>query len=444
MKNTTIKLENGSFLIQEHDLINKIIGTIDPKNFAKLIYKVGLTANPRKSKVGKITNAIQETLQFNPEMFSFKTNGLLVATSECQRLDRGRFNLSFEDQRFEGVLDGGHNTLAIGLHILDAFGVDIRKIKIWDDFLEVWNQQDEDAVYSLVDELKFAVPIEIIYPTEKAAPNFIETVFDISDARNNNDSLSSTTKHDHQGYYEILKESLDESINEKVEWKDNDVNENTSIKSQDIIAMSLVPLLALQRENKLPEGVPTINPVNIYSSKSKCVDIFNKLISIERDKSGNNEVIDTYIVSAFRMLKDLPRMYDLIYKEFPDSYNINSSRFGGIESVRIYKKNEKAGKRFLRNPPLTKFYGEECVYKYPDGFIIPVFCALSEWMEVRGDKLEWKVTDPEKLLKDNLTKFTKMFLETTIKDNDYNPQSIGKNTGGYMTMSREFQFALLQ
>ncbi len=144
------------------------------------------------------------------------------------------------------------------------------------------------------------------------------------------------------------------------------------------------------------------------------------------------------------MLKDLPRMYDLIYKEFPDSYNINSSRFGGIESVRIYKKNEKAGKRFLRNPPLTKFYGEECVYKYPDGFIIPVFCALSEWMEVRGDKLEWKVTDPEKLLKDNLTKFTKMFLETTIKDNDYNPQSIGKNTGGYMTMSREFQFALLQ
>ena len=144
------------------------------------------------------------------------------------------------------------------------------------------------------------------------------------------------------------------------------------------------------------------------------------------------------------MLEDLPRLYDLIYKEFPESYNLNSSGFGRISSVRIYKKGEKSGKKFLRKPSTTKYYDHECTYKYPDGFISPIFCALSEWMEVRGNKLEWAVNNPDELIKNNLRDFTKMFLETTIKDNDYNPQSIGKNTGGYMTMAREFQFALFK
>jgi len=36
-----------------------------------------------------------------------------------------------------------------------------------------------------------------------------------------------------------------------------------------------------------------------------------------------------------------------------------------------------------------------------------------------------------------------MFLKATVKDNDYNPQLVDKNTGGYMTMARELQFALM-
>lgn len=443
MNKTIIKLETACF--QEHDRVNKILGTLDAKNIAKLIDAVGLTANPRKSKVGKITNAIQETLEYSPELFRFKSKGLLVSTSKCLELDRNRFDLSFEEEKYEGVLDGGHNMLAIGLHLLSKLGEDelvVRKIKLWDQFVEIWKNQDVSARDELLDneELnKLSVPVEIIYPSELEAPNFIETVLEISDARNNNDSLSSTTKHEHKKYYEILKTSLDVNINQKVEWKDNDVGK--SIKSQDIIAMSLIPLYALQEAGKLPEGSPKINPVSIYSSKSSCVETYNAIIRAEYKRNSSEEVSDPYLISAFSLMKDLPFLYDLIYKEFPKAYNSNSGAFGRISCVKLFDPQKKAdGKTYLRAKPKTKFYEAECDYKYPDGFIMPIFGALSEWMEVKGNQLQWKMISPSASIEEKLKKFTEMFIAVSIKDNDYNPQSVGKNSGAYMIMRQTLQY----
>ena len=445
--NITIKVDN--FYQQNHDRVHKIIGTISAKNFAKLISGVGLTANPRKSKVGKITSAIQDTLEHDPHLFSFKSKGLLVATGECVPLERGRFTLSFNDPSYEGVLDGGHNMLAIGLFILFELAeleVDstltrsvVDKCKRWDQFVELWSSLDSELKHELIDSMVFNVPIEIIFPTQKEAPRFIETVYEISDARNNNDSLSETTKHDHRQYYEILKQSLDPIIRDKVEWKDNDVG--ISIDSKQIIAMSLIPFLAIQRDKAL-DDLPRINPVNLYSSKASCVTALNTIIKIERDKNGSNEINHPLLISAFKMLKDLPRLFDLIYSEFPNSYNEISPGFGRIAKVRLYDVGEKAGGSYLRNKPKTKYYERTCKYQYPEGFIMPIFCSIYEMMEVNDNQLVWKVANPDSFIKENLTEFTKMFLETTIKDNDYNPNSVGKNTGGYLLMAQTIKFAV--
>jgi hypothetical protein len=443
MKNAIIiKLETACF--QDHDRVNKIIGTLDAKNFAKLIDAVGLTANPRKSKVGKITSAIQDTLEISPELFRFKSKGLLVSTSSCKKLDRNRFQLSFEDETYEGVLDGGHNMLAIGIHLLLKLGEsekEIRKIKLWDQFIKIWKSQDKDSRDDLLgdEELnKISIPVEIVHPTELELPNFMETVWEISDARNNNDSLSSTTKSEFKKYYEILKTSLDPKINNKIEWKDNTADK--SIKAQDIIAMSLIPLYALQELDKMPKGPLKINPVNIYSSKSKCVEVLNSIIKAEYDRNGSEEVKDPYLLSAFGIMKDLPRLYDLIYEKFPSAYN-KAGSFGRIESVRLYDPKKKAdGRTYLRVAPKTKYYENECVYKYPDGFIMPIFAALSEWMEIKGNKVQWKLQDPFGSIEKNLAEFVKMLIEVSIKSNGYNAQSVGKNPGAYMIMSQTFQY----
>ena len=104
----------------DYPAINKIIGSIDANNFAKLIDIAGLDANPRESKSNKVTDAITDTLEKSPELMIFKSKGLLVSTSKCTVTDSYQHvKLSFNKQH-EGVLDGGHNMFAITLFILAA------------------------------------------------------------------------------------------------------------------------------------------------------------------------------------------------------------------------------------------------------------------------------------------------------------------------------------
>jgi len=440
--NITIKLDGDKLhgtAFQQHNGINKVIGTVNANNFAKLISAAGLTANPRKSKVGKITRAISDTLINYPEMLVFRTKGLLISTIECKSLDRNRFNLSFDDPSYEGVLDGGHNMLAIGLHFLNESGESadkIRKVKKWDDFIELWNEQDLDDLYELLNTdltlSSICIPIEIVSSSgEMTELEFKDIVYEISDARNNNVSLVDEAMDYHKGYYEILEKSLDHTVNAKVEWKPGD--KDKTINSKDIVAMGLIPLIALQREGKLSDS-SKINPVNIYSSKGKCVDHLGEIIEKERKKNGNHDITDPLLISAFGMLGDLPKIYEYLYNQFPEAYNKTSPGFGRQSCVRMYDKDHKANKdTYLRNAPKTKYFSKECVYKYPDGFIMPIFASLSTMMEVKNNKLVWKV-EPFQHIADNLNSWVSAYYHSFITTFKHDPQKCGKTSGVYMTM----------
>ena len=437
MKSVTIK--TNSPCIQEHSKINKVIATIDAKNIAKLLNVVGLTANPRKSKVNKVTKAICETLKSSPEDMRFKSKGLLISTSQCTPLQRGRFKLSFDDETYEGVLDGGHNMLAIGLYILEQYLGDesptLRKVKNWDDFVDVWGKYKDD-LSEVLEIFDFEVPIEIIYPTEDYVPNFIDSVLDISDARNNNSALTSGTKAHHKGYYNILKESLDPEVEKKVEWKDGEAGKQ--IRRDDIVAMSLIPLIALQEKKLLDSALPKINPINIYSGKAKCIEIFSRIFEHYAD---SNDVINNHlVVQALSLLKELPRLYDTIYKNFPDAARKNGLYFGKMGTVKIYEKG-KTGGSYLKRSPLTKYYNEECSAKYPDGFIVPIFASLHALINVSDNQVSWAVKNPIQFIENHLTECTRM-LVSNIKENNYNPQSVGKSALAYEGAKISFQLKL--
>ena len=429
----TIKTE--CFCIQEHSQINKVLATINAKNLAKLMDVVGLTANPRKSKKNKITTAICDTLRTSPKDLRFKSKGMLISSSSCIQRERGRFTLSFEEENYEGVLDGGHNMLAVGLFILEEYfgeqaNKQLRQVNNWDSFIEVWHKYRDD-LSEILDYFEFEMPIEIIYPTDEYKAKFPDSIFEISDARNNNFALSSGTKADHKGYYDILKNVLDDDINKDIEWKDG---EGKRIKRDDVVALSLVPLLALQESGKLISNVPTINPISLYSSKGKCVETFSSFFDSYADENG--KINDKLFLSAINIFKDIPELYDLIYEKFPDAYKTHSQRFGGISCVKIYEKGKK-GPSYLSQPAKTKYYQQECQYKYPDGFIIPIVAGLHSLMVVEDDKLKWKV-DPHKFIKEKLSESVTM-LVNTIKDNDYNPNMVGKSNGAYESMKIMFK-----
>jgi len=399
-------------------------------------------------------------------MLKFKSKGILVAASECHNLgERNRINLTFENQNFEGVLDGGHNMLACGLHILGIIGISEEKrrsIKKWDQFESLWKDCFKEESFSYIDdkinsnidnpELNALLPLEIVYPTESGHSVFEQNIYYISDARNNNTALTLQTKSNHKGHYEIIKESLDELVNKKVMWKDNEeVQGKNPIKSQDVIALSLIPLIALQRIGKLPESLDKINPVVLYSSKAKCVQIFDNLIDtitprndedVEATAEQKYEALlaNDLLVSAFSLLIDLPSLDDFIYTNFAKFYNKTGKRFANCPKVKKYNPKEK-GANFTNRKKITTYYNQESEYNFPIGFYTPIVASLHALMKIDGDKLSWAVKDPKKFLQDNLSKVMEGYVEM-MDDFNSDPQTIGKSSSIYRYVEREFLYLL--
>jgi hypothetical protein len=85
-------------------------------------------------------------------------------------------------------------------------------------------------------------------------------------------------------------------VSDKIEWKPGDIGK--SIKSPDIISLALVPIIALQKAGHLPDDIPLINPVSLYSGKGKCVEIFNNIVDHKKVAKRNGtsvEIVDPKI-----------------------------------------------------------------------------------------------------------------------------------------------------
>ena len=141
-------------------------------------------------------------------------------------LERGRVKIIPQNLSVEGILDGGHNTLAIGLFILNkALGYAEKPIakgsKTWDQFKKIWSDNRtiiEDYLEAIQnkqtdDDLDFYIPTELLVPADQddiACLNmFMSNLLEICDARNNNAELQLSAKANQKGYFDTLKEFMD-------------------------------------------------------------------------------------------------------------------------------------------------------------------------------------------------------------------------------------------
>lgn len=382
-----------------------------------------LESNPRNPKRSSITADIVESLNEKKELFPLMSKGILISSNGCKRLERNRFEISFVNPKIHGVLDGGHNTLAIALFFLEkagAFDNELRKIKRWSDLKGVWNTYSpviEDAKKTI----DFLVPAEIIYPKNEVVDevDFVTSIMEIAQARNNNTQLTEETKANKKGYYEVIKKYVDPNLFEKIEWRTND---GGRIKVRELISLCLTPL-------SVTEIGKDINPVHTYSSKAECVRMFEKImdapgVSVPATGDFLIEVVDKEIISALAMIGKLPELYDLLYEKLPDAYNKSSEgKFGRISSVSMAENGKPAGK--------TKYYGRTVEYNYPDGFVMPLVYGLREL--IRRDQnggLSWLI-DPTDFINTYLGDVMSNYGELVIKMSNYDPQKVGKNRGSY-------------
>lgn len=423
MSNVILKINDAS---RQSYSLQKLLGTVSLSSLVDLLSVVDLDANPRMSKTGRVTDDIEESMASEADIFHFMSKGILVAASEVEELDRSRFRLGFEDPELEGILDGGHNSLAAGRFIIksviaaaegeEAAAKAIKPIKTWMALKAAWDQY-----LPLIKEHRASIPdirmpIEVIFPAEDASgyAYFQDKVLTINSARNNNAELTMETRANKRGYYDEIKGNLDDHLVEQVEWKAND---GGRIKVRDLVALSLIPLSMLDR--KATEQVRR-NPTMIFSSKGQCVQTYDALMAedgVTEEKKGDIvRIVDPGVQSALAMMAKLPRLYDLIYENMPDAYNAAGGKFGKIDHVK--KGNFK-----------SRYYREACEYSYGEGYIYPLIYGLTALMSVEEGKVVW-ITDPCKFVKQHLPTIMKSFY-AMITGVQFDPAKVGKSAGAY-------------
>lgn len=427
-----LKLEHSNVPLtsKEGKKINKIISSISPATLIRLVKFADNKINPRTASVNAITTSIYETLDKSPELFWYKTKGILIATKECQLLDRNRIKLSFDQPAYEGIMDGGHNTFAIARFIIDKlFGI---KFKKWDECKNYWNKNFDDIIKKFKEvenepRFQFSIPVEILYPNDSVGSleDYYDAIAEICSARNNNIQLKETAKGNQVGCYDYLKEHLSRY---SIIWKTGDTG---SIKSEDVIAMADIPLYFLQVEGLLPEeGIRKFNRVNLYSQKGQCISFFNEIIKNPKfsiEEKGKFILKSDLIKSALKMTEDIMKLFDQLYINFPALYNKNNGSFGRIVEV----KNKKSKVRF-------KTINKDCDYTYPDGYIYPLISGIIKFMiyDDATNTIQWRINPSSKEFKVenlNIMKYTGW-----IKQLDYNPQKVGKTNLMYLEADEVF------
>ena len=76
MKNFIVKYSDFH---NQSGKVNKLIGNVTLRSFTNLITNSELHANPRTAKNNNVTSEIEGSLKTSPELFHFKTKGLLFA-----------------------------------------------------------------------------------------------------------------------------------------------------------------------------------------------------------------------------------------------------------------------------------------------------------------------------------------------------------------------------
>ncbi|MBO6526975.1 hypothetical protein [Erythrobacter sp.] len=435
------------------DYIRRAVGFASLGQVIQLIDANTLAPNPRSAKRNAIVEGILGTLNDSPELFRYKSKGLLISSHEVEELQRNRFRLTFSKDFVDGVLDGGHNLFAIGLFVLSqvADPKDLKRVRSWEQLDDLWGRHRED-IEGLEFDKDDLVAVELIYPPrtdQETQDAFDLAAFDISQARNANTQVKTEAFQNKLGFYDVLKEALPEELSQRVEWKPGVVEAKDAkpISVRDIVALAWIPLNIASEKDLLPIEISVL-PQNIYRNKGECSDKFNTLMMHEEvtESIGGNagqarQLVHPAVDSCLRVASDLPRLVDLIYEHFPRFYNDGTHKFGKRNVVKMYnpervkelKAENKDPSGYTSIRPTTPYFQRTPVqlyHKYPEALIIPFVTGLSALMKVENGRVVWATDDIDGLVLEKLEKAAPLF-DGQLDAYDWDPQRLAKSPSSH-------------
>ena len=453
---------------QAHDWavgdLRRFMGFIKVRGMVDLITNLDLEANPRSAKKSLVTADIISTITDSPEYYFAKSKGILIGSAEYRKRDRDRFTLVISNPRLEGILDGGHNTLAIALYLLNdailelsdsereiaKLQKELRRVKTWSQMKEMWHEMLPKlrTLKTMSSASRDAlVPVELLVPnvaSEAGREKFLNNILDICAARNNNVQLKEETIANQSGVFDYLKYVLEErmpDVYKNVVWKTNDPGE---IDLRFLIALAWISLGAVD----LPAEIRALPGTSAYSSKGEAFKRFDALIrhpEVAAERTNGNEktweITNAQVKSALKMVPQILEAYDLIYANYQDAYNANDGKFGRIGAVKTESKQKK--NHFA---PFSREQLDDDLCIAPAGYMMPVAYGMRELIQKNSETglLEWAI-DPVEFFsnKDNLAQVIGS-LKGILRDADYDPQRLGKNESSYTQVANTIKAMRLE
>lgn len=344
-----------------------------------------MDTNPREQKMTtNVAKKIKESLLNTGELdFYLLNRGILLSAKDVSYSNySNEITISFEDCEVHGNVDGGHTYRTI---------------------LQCRDQLDPGQQY---------VKIEIL--------TGIEGIFQsLAAARNTSVQVQDKSIAELEDRFDIIKNTLaHESYISRVFFKENDTGD---IDVADLLA--ILNLFNIDRYSGM-----TSFPINSYSSKKKCIDLY---IS---DHKQYGECEENPYVKMTGIMPDIFRLYDTIEVGMNRFYRQKnpSGRYGSTKGVQI----PKSGQAFR-----SKFLGNDLEASSPNGFIYPILGAFRALIEEQKGQYVWK-QNPFVVLE----KVGAELVESTVsmsRSLGNNPQSVGKDANIWKTLYMTVAFATM-
>ena len=341
-----------------------------------------MDTNPREQKMTtNVAKKIKESLLNTSELNFFLLNrGILLSAKDVSYSNySNEMTISFEDPEVHGNVDGGHTYKTI---------------------LQFRDQLDKGQQY---------VKIEIL--------TGIEGIFQsLAAARNTSVQVQDKSIAELEDRFDIIKNTLaNENYISRVFFKENDAGD---IDVADLLA--ILNMFNISRYNGM-----TSFPINSYSSKKKCIDLY---IS---DHKEYGESAENPYVKMMHIMPDIFRLYDAIEVGMNRFYRQKNpgGRYGATKGVQVPKAGQEIRSKFLSN---------EMEAASPNGFIYPILGAFRALVEEKDGKYCWK-KNPFAVLE----KVGAELVESTVsmsRSLGNNPQSVGKEANIWKTLYMTIAF----
>lgn len=328
----------------------------------------------------KIKDSLLNTSELN---FYLLNRGLLLSAKDGSYNNySNEITISFEDCEVYGNVDGGHTYKTI---------------------LQFRDQLDSGQQY---------VKIEIL--------TGIEGIFQsLAAARNTSVQVQDKSIAELEDRFDIIKNTMaNEKYISRVFFKENDTG--------DIDVADLLTLLNMFNIARY-SGMSSF-PINSYSSKKKCIDLYID------DHKRYGESTDNPYVKMKGIMIDIFRLYDAVEVGMNKFYRQKNpgGRYGSTKGVQVPKPGQEFRSKFLDN---------DLEAASPNGFIYPILGAFRALVEENNGQYIWK-QDPFAVL----DRIGADLVESTVsmsRSLGNNPQSVGKDANIWKTLYMTVAFEVM-